>query len=91
MSDWHPILAAVEVEPGDWRMVAQYDDCYGAIRFLARERRYQATTWAEQPEGRKLVGYFITLKASVEATHHLFVRSHGVGPDIGYPAYYPPE
>jgi hypothetical protein len=38
---WHPILAAVEVELGHWRMVAQYGHAYGDVRFDGT--RYSAT------------------------------------------------
>lgn len=85
MSDWHPLLAAVEVEPGEWRMVAQYDDCYGVIRFLPLDRQYAATTWAERSADGELIGYYRSLKAATMGTHQRFVRSHGAGPHIGYP------
>ncbi|MET1042814.1 MAG: hypothetical protein ABWX59_01685 [Microbacteriaceae bacterium] len=76
---WHPILAAVEVEPGVWEMTAQYGRRYAVIRALevAGERGYRAVTWAEQSEDRQLIGYYRTLRAACAASHRLFVRSHG--------------
>lgn len=78
---WHPILAAVEDEPGSWRMIAQYGQCYGVIRMLeiAGERGYRAVTWAERSEDRELIGYYRSLRAACAATHERFVRSRGAG------------
>ncbi|AWB89162.1 hypothetical protein [Homoserinimonas hongtaonis] len=73
---WHPILAAVETEPGRWYMVDATNKCYGIIRFLAING-YRVVTWAERSEDRRLIGYYTSLKAAAVATHHLFVRSHG--------------
>lgn len=33
---WHPILAAIEVEPGHGQMVAQYGEVYGDTRLIRR-------------------------------------------------------
>ncbi|NEM90786.1 hypothetical protein [Galbitalea soli] len=76
---WHPILAAVEAEPGLWFMMAQYGRCYGVIRQLqiAGERGYRAVTWAERSDERQLIGYFRTLRAACWATHQKFLSTHG--------------
>jgi hypothetical protein len=78
-SAWHPILAAVEVEPGHWQMVAQYGECYGVVRLLRidGEVGYRAVTWAGASEDRELIGYYRTLRAAAFATHMRFVRTHG--------------
>jgi hypothetical protein len=78
-STWHPILAAQEIEPGHWNMLAQYGECYGVIRMLRidDELGYRAVTWAPQSQDRELIGYFTTLRAAAYATHMRFVRSHG--------------
>jgi hypothetical protein len=70
---WHPILAAVELEPGHWQMIAQYGAVYGEVQIVKRgsEVGYRATTPNE------LVGYFRTLRAACAAVHARFVRSHG--------------
>lgn len=75
---WHPILAAREVEPGLWYMVAQYERCYGIIRMLVigGESGYRAVTWEADPEQRRLVGYFRSLRAATEAAHGFYVRNH---------------
>lgn len=76
---WHPLLAAREVEPGTWWMVAQYGERYGIIIALEieDERGYRAVTGAEDPGQRELVGYFRTLRAAVEATHRGWLARHG--------------
>ena len=47
--NWHPIVAAVEIEPGHWELRDQYERPYGVIRFLRRgdQLGYRAVTWAE--------------------------------------------
>ena len=78
---WHPILAAVEQQPGLWHMTAQYDNTYGVIEFVRRgpELGYKATTWAETPGDRELVGYFRTLVGACEVVHRRFLNDHGGG------------
>jgi hypothetical protein len=79
-ADWHPVLAAVEDEPGTWRMVDPMGRCYGVVRLitLGDERGYRAVTWAERSADRRLIGYYRTLRAATAAAHGHFVRSHGV-------------
>lgn len=70
---WEPVLAAVETEPGHWRMVAQYDRIYGDIRIVRRgdEVGYRATDGTGE-----LVGYFRTLRASARAVHEDYLAGH---------------
>ena len=79
LQDWHPILAAVEVAPGEWIMTGDVNRKYGIIRLLdiAGERGYRAVTWAERSEDRQLIGYYRTLRAACSATHGRYLRSHG--------------
>ena len=74
--DWHPVLAAVEVEPGVWLMTAQYGVRYAIIRLLeiGGERGYRVTTYADQPTERALVGYYRTLRAAAAAGHMRYLR-----------------
>ena len=77
--NWHPIIAAVEIEPGHWELRDQYERPYGVIRFLRRgdQLGYRAVTWAEASADRRLIGYYRTLRAACAATHVRFVRAHG--------------
>lgn len=76
---WHPVLAAVELEPGLWEMRDEDGVPYGVIRLLRirGEAGYRAVTWAQESSARELIGYFRTLRASAEAVHRRFLRSHG--------------
>ncbi|MCU1469451.1 MAG: hypothetical protein JWQ39_600 [Glaciihabitans sp.] len=77
MPVWHPILAAVEVEPGHWRMVAQYGQFYGDVRFNGAQ--YTATGLnGVQP------GPFTSSQDATAAAHRVFIRSHGAPEVQGY-------
>lgn len=91
---WHPVLAAVEVEPGTWVMHAPDGRPYGVVRALeiGGERGYRAVTWHEDPARRELVGYYRTLFAATRAAHSVYLRGHGpagFAPDP-WPAPRPP-
>ena len=75
---WHPLLATVEVSPGEWMMVAQDGARYAVIVLLelGGERGYRVVSWAEQSRDRRLIGYFRSLRAAAMAGHLAFVRSH---------------
>lgn len=77
-SGWHPFLATVEVEVGTWVMTAPDGRRYAIVRLLqiGGERGYRCVTWAQRSEDRRLVGYFLTLRAAVEAGHEAYVRGH---------------
>ncbi len=76
---WHPLLAADEVEPGVWLMRAWDATPYGIVRTLeiGGERGYRATTWAERPDQRELIGYWRTLRAACAGAHRAYLRRHG--------------
>ena len=89
MSDWHPILAAVEARPGLWRMVDPSGREYGTVE-LVRVRdgddevlRYKCVRDAE------VIGWATTLRRACEGVHQAFLRSHGpsarIAPDRLYP------
>lgn len=85
-AEWHPILAAVEIEPGVWHMTAQYGGVYAVVRALelGGERGYRVVTWAERSDDRELIGYYRTLRRACEAGYGRYVRS--VAPKFqGYP------
>lgn len=79
MSHWHPILAAVEVEVGVWHLTAQTGP-YAVVRVLevGGERGYRVTTYDEP---RRLVGYYLTLRAACAAGHSEYVAGHAPRPD----------
>lgn len=78
---WHPILAAVETQPGHWYMVDATNKCYGIVRFLTIDGQsgYRVVTWAEHSDDRRLIGYFTSLRAATVAAHNRYLRSQGRG------------
>ena len=80
MSDWHPLLAARESEPGVWHMLDPTGKQYAIVQMLRRggELGYRAVTWAERSEDRQLIGYYQNLRAATMAAHMHFIRAHGV-------------
>lgn len=70
-SGWHPLNSAVEVEPGQWWLVAQYGDRYAIIRLLeiGGELGYRAVTGEQEASQRQLIGYFRTLRGATERAH----------------------
>lgn len=86
MTHWHPILAAVEVEPGQWELVAQTGS-YAVVRLLTigGVLGYRVVTYTEP---RQIVGYFTTLRAACAAAHGAFLRRHGPDPSTDqYPHF----
>jgi hypothetical protein len=84
MTQWHAILGAVEVEPGQWQLVAQTGP-YALVRLLqvGGESGYRVVTHTEP---RELVGYYRTLRAACAAAHTAYLRTHGPHPNtVGYP------
>lgn len=85
MGTWHPILSAVEQEPGVWILTAQ-TGAYAVVRLIeiAGEQGYRATTY-EQP--RQLIGYRRTLRGACELAHQSWIRQHGPlpAPESLYP------
>lgn len=79
VADWHPILCAVEVEPGEWHMVSTVDGTrYGIIRLLevAGERGYRVVTGDDDRSRRRLIGYYRTLRAAALAAHRRWIDAH---------------
>lgn len=80
---WHPLLAAVEQQPGLWHMTSQ-TGIYAVVRLIriGDETGYRATTFDEP---RRLLGYRRTLRSACELAHRAWVRGHG--PDPGADQY----
>ena len=76
---WHPLMAAVETEPGVWLMVAQFGEPYAIVRLIeiGKERGYRVVTANEKRADRELVGYYTNLRAATQAAHERWVRQHG--------------
>ncbi|GAA4053180.1 hypothetical protein [Agromyces indicus] len=72
---WHPFLAADEREPGVWTLVDSMGCDYARVRIVrvGSEVGYLAES------DTRLVGRYRTLRAALEAAHHVFVRSHALG------------
>lgn len=69
---WHPMLSAVEVTPGHWHMLDQYERVYGDVQLVKRggEVGYRGLD-----EGGKVVGYYTTFRAATKGVHEAFLRS----------------
>ncbi|WP_167050586.1 hypothetical protein [Salinibacterium sp. ZJ77] len=78
---WHPMLAADEAEPGLWLMRAWDARPYAIVRAIeiGGERGYRATTWAENPADRALIGYWRTFRVACMGAHRAYLRTHGAG------------
>ena len=68
---WHPLNSAIEIEPGEWWLVAQYGNRYAIIRLLeiGGEKGYRVVTGEDDPASRTLVGYYRSLRAATERAH----------------------
>lgn len=68
-------MAAAENEPGVWTLVDTMGRDYGEVRIVrvGTEVGYVGTLRGEP------VGRWTTLRASLEAVHQAFVRSHAPG------------
>ncbi|MET4703312.1 hypothetical protein [Frigoribacterium sp. UYMn621] len=76
---WHPILAAVEVEPGMWRLRDAFDQPHSVVVLLTigGERGYRAVTWAAEPDERVLIGYYLSLRAACASAHQTYLSTLG--------------
>ncbi len=76
---WHPIMNAVEPEPGVWRMTAQYDVVYAEIRLVRRgpELGYRAVWWRD--DGRAVVTYYRSLAAAAKTAHRYYLSTLSAG------------
>jgi hypothetical protein len=79
LADWHPILAAREVQPGHWYMIDGLGKPYGHIRFVKRGDQvgYRADRCDERGTTTNIVGYYRALLPAAVAVHTAFIRSHG--------------
>lgn len=75
MSEWHPILAAVEREPASWVLFDSLGREYGAVtlRRTIDGLRYRCS------RAGGVVGWSTSLRLACEALHALELRSHGPG------------
>lgn len=74
---WHPIMAAIERDPGVWTLVDTLDREYGRIEIRRTLDGIRYRT--EAPVGT-LIGWGTTLRQSCERVHDEYLRSHGPGP-----------
>ncbi|MGN8024683.1 hypothetical protein [Microbacterium sp. 22242] len=68
---WHPLLAAIEPEPGVWVMIDSMQRPYGVVRIV----KVDGLTRFRAEHIGVLIGYSTTLRAAVERVHQLEVRS----------------
>lgn len=89
IAEWHPIMAASEIEPGHWVMLDTNGKPYGVIRFLRRgdQLGYRSVTWAPDSKDRQLIGYYRNLRAAAAAVHRRFVDKHSGAPASGVPTH----
>lgn len=86
---WHPIVDAVEVEPGHWVLheprSGDYEQApprkYADVQMVKRgdEVGYRALMLGKGMERPVLVGYFRSTRSALENAHRLWVSSHGPG------------
>lgn len=80
---WHPLLAVREVRVGEWWMVDDGDVRYRIIVSLhlgtADGPRACYRVVSGETEGRRLIGYFPTLKAACEMAHRTYVSEVNPG------------
>jgi hypothetical protein len=74
---WHPILSAVEQQPGEWWLTTSYGTHYAIVRLIrvGGELGYRAVTWAESSADRRLIGYFRSLRAATFWAHRHWLRT----------------
>lgn len=79
MTDWHPILAAQEREPGTWTMLDPDGRPYGTVQIVRvnGDIAYRVTALD------RFAGHTTTLRAACERIHHAFIASHSPGPPPG--------
>ena len=79
MADWHPLLAAREIEPGHWFMLDGLGEPYGEVRMVRRggEVGYRADRCDARGEQPVRIGYFLTLRRATAEIHADFIRAHG--------------
>ena len=68
---WHPLLAAIEPEPGVWVMIDSQRRPYGIVRIV----KVDGLTRFRADHVGTLLGYATTLRAAVERVHEMEIRS----------------
>jgi hypothetical protein len=88
VSNWHPILAADEIEPGTWLMRGPLDEPYAVVRAveIRSDRGYRSVTYAPESADRELIGYYRTLRAATKGAHVWWVATRSPAGHPG-PAY----
>jgi hypothetical protein len=83
---WHPLMAAREVAPGHWFMIADLGEKYGEITFVRRgdQLGYRADRTDDAGAVIKHVGYYTTLKRATWEIHSAYLRSHGAPSRTSY-------
>lgn len=79
-------MMAREFTPGQWIMEDSYQRPYAVITFVKRggELGYRVQTWAQESDGRKIVGYFTSLRGAASAVHGMWInRGVPTRPDAG--------
>jgi predicted transcriptional regulator len=73
MSEWHPLLATVEVTPTVWELRAPDGRVYGrvALRRTADGPRYRCE------HETVLIGWATSLRVACERVHGEYLRAHG--------------
>ncbi len=76
---WHPLLAAVEPEPGVWVLIDTLQKPYGVVTIV----RVDGHVRFRAEHVGNLLGYATTLRAAVERVHSAELRSllPGGGPN----------
>jgi hypothetical protein len=74
---WHPLLNAVEREPGVWTMVDSTGREYGTVRIM---REGGALVYVSELRGEVLGGRNVKLREAVEKVHAAYVRSFNATP-----------
>ncbi|KJL37032.1 hypothetical protein RR49_01144 [Microbacterium ginsengisoli] len=73
MSEWHPILAAVETSPAVWELRAPDGKPYGRVEL---RRTVDGPRYRCEHRG-ELLGWATTLRLGCERVHQAYVRGHG--------------
>ena len=89
MSDWHPILAAVEARPGLWRMVDPSGREYGTIELVRVQDAGQQVLRYKAVRDAEIIGWATTLRRACEGVHQAYLRDHGPSARIPTDKLYP--
>lgn len=78
---WHPILDAVEYQPGRWVTYDARNRPFALIDIIRRggEVGYRANQWAQDAAQQNTIGYFTNLRAATAAAHQHYIRTRSAG------------